>query len=497
MIDSVLKGTGNSRFLKSAVPAGTSWADALAMLQAGTFPIDFNGINTEGFQQVGTPLNKANLLKDATALTLGLTGDVVPNDMFNALAHAGDLHVWKKTVVTTDPIPEQPAGYNLGSKTNFLIGTPSRSSQEPYINVMYANTVSVSNDGTVNISGDSSSISGWYPSNGDSPNYLQMRGKFIKITQFMYLDAPRTVDMDTVYYIPNDAIATLPNYGSAYGEFRIEMQKVTGYPYTPEIPAGTTVTYPVSTNRNAYQEGNDAKPAGYVVGDATSMKIISYAGGSGYYVRFYTADSVSVLDSGALSIVEDNNSASLISKSSDGNELRGKYIKYHSSYQASTEIVSGMIYFVPSNAVFTWSNGMLICDKVQLVTGYPAIPAGTTIEYLGKLGDKARVQVVSYVGTGTYGIDNPTNITADFKMKFLLIYDFGGSSSAPGTKDSAPRAYAVEELKTEYTNYWGYVFQGGSYAKRSADGKTVSFYGWSTDSQGNNSGYRYFAIAIG
>lgn len=87
MIDSVLKGTGNSRFLKSAVPAGTSWADALAMLQAGTFPIDFNGINTEGFQQVGTPLNKANLLKDATAAQIGLPpSTATPDDAFKILA---------------------------------------------------------------------------------------------------------------------------------------------------------------------------------------------------------------------------------------------------------------------------------------------------------------------------------------------------------------------------------------------------------------------------
>nr|DAW18563.1 MAG TPA: hypothetical protein [Caudoviricetes sp.] len=86
MIDSVLKGTGNSRFLKSAVPAGTSWADALAMLQAGTFPIDFNGINTEGFQQVGTPLNKANLLKDSTANIISLPTSATPDEMFSALA---------------------------------------------------------------------------------------------------------------------------------------------------------------------------------------------------------------------------------------------------------------------------------------------------------------------------------------------------------------------------------------------------------------------------
>ena len=94
MIDSVLKGNGNSRFLKSAVPAGTSWADALAMLQAGTFPIDFNGINAAGFQQVGTPLNKANLLKDATAAQIGLPTSTTPDGMFQALtALAGVTYV--------------------------------------------------------------------------------------------------------------------------------------------------------------------------------------------------------------------------------------------------------------------------------------------------------------------------------------------------------------------------------------------------------------------
>ena len=117
MIDSVLKGTGNSRFLKSAVPAGTSWADALAMLQAGTFPIDFNGINTEGFQQVGTPLNKANLLKDATAAQIGLPPSTTPDGMFQALGNTGELHVWRKTVVTGTDIP---AGYNVTDTTGVI-----------------------------------------------------------------------------------------------------------------------------------------------------------------------------------------------------------------------------------------------------------------------------------------------------------------------------------------------------------------------------------------
>lgn len=101
MKDSILKGTGNSRFLKSAVPAGTSWADALAMLQAGTFPIDFNGINTEGFQQVGTPLNKANLLKDATSNIVNLPASATPDEMFSVLARlTGVTYVFAGNGVT-------------------------------------------------------------------------------------------------------------------------------------------------------------------------------------------------------------------------------------------------------------------------------------------------------------------------------------------------------------------------------------------------------------
>jgi hypothetical protein len=488
MIDSVLKGTGNSRFLKSAVPAGTSWADALAMLQAGTFPIDFNGINTEGFQQVGTPLNKANLLKDATAAQIGLPPSTTPDGMFQALGNTGELHVWRKTVVTTEPIPEQPAGYNLGSKTNFLIGTPSRSSREPYINVMYANTVSVSNDGTVNISGDSSAISGWYPSNGDSPNYLQMRGKFIKITQFLYLDAPRTVDMDTVYYIPNDATATLPNYGSANGEFRIEMQKVTGYPYTPAIPAGTTTTYPVSTNPNAYQEGDDAKPAGYTLGEVVTGRFMLEGYFNSSHPTYYIADTKpTVTDDGIVSV---NDVYGFGGYNGDKQQLqtliRGKYIKCRVDDYTSSDFRNLGVVYIPEDTVVLQNSSVdgTYIDRYQPVTGYAAIPANTTIEYLGCLGDKARVQVVSYVGTGTYGSSNPNSLTFDFVPKIVVI-------QSPNENTNLASCIALNGSKSVVTH------PGRGYASEfSWNKKTVSWYN-PDGYQLNNSGWKYTAAAIG
>lgn len=525
MKDSILKGTGNSRFLKSAIPDGTTWAEALAMLRAGTFPMDLNGINNAGFQQVGTPLNKANLLKDVNALTLGLTGDATPDDMFNVLAHAGDLHVWKKTVVTAQEIP---AGYNLvpvdmKTTTFMYLGDHKSSSSSPEL--YYGESATVNSDGSVSVSavGKLRGQIGWtttsdavvmklLPSDTDgsvaikSNSELQalLRGKFVYfIENKNSWAAPSYLSSDKFYQIPLNATITFRSGYSTEGNSSViisisSVNEVVGYPLTP---AGTTVTYPVSTNRNAYQEGSDAKPAGYTLGEVVTGDY-RFVNDSSATVTIYYADAPSVSDDGLTVDIAKTNGIAMRAAYSVSNieAIKGKYIQIADGQKdyAGTPFNDGRVYYIPSNATFSMSSGLYAAtDRYQPVTGYASIPANTTIEYLGCLGEKTRMQVVSYVGTGTYGIDNPTNITADFKMKFLLIYDFGGSSSAPGTKDSAPRAYAVEELKTEYTNYWGYVFQGGSYAKRSADGKTVSFYGWSADSQGNNSGYRYFAIAIG
>lgn len=298
MKDSILKGAGNSRFLKSAVPAGTSWADALAMLQAGTFPIDFNGINAEGFQQVGTPLNKANLLKDATAAQIGLPASATPDDMFQALGNTGELHVWRKTVTS---------------------GT------------------------------------------------------------------------------------------------------------------GTTSTYPVSTNPNAYQEGSDAKPAGYTLGEVVTSKVKLGYSRSSSGMFYYYADTLSVSDDGTVSISTQNSYQ--VNRNSNMSNLKtamaGKFIQLYGSSGSAMELsgpfstIPGEIVFIPADTSFNTEtirgDDYFTIDRYQPVTGYAAIPAVTTIEYLGKLGDKARVQVVSYVGTGTYGSDNKNHLTFSGKPRFVMV----------------------------------------------------------------------------
>ena len=78
MRDGIIKGTGNSWFLRTVANAKAlypTWDAALDALIQGTFPIDLNGMNPTGWSAVGTPLSKANLLSDQTGTALALSGD--------------------------------------------------------------------------------------------------------------------------------------------------------------------------------------------------------------------------------------------------------------------------------------------------------------------------------------------------------------------------------------------------------------------------------------
>lgn len=120
MKDFIPKGTGNSRFLKAPSTFHFTYRtyDAFAAgLEAGTIPIDLNGINPSGVNQVGTPLNKSTLLTDATATALGLTGnDPTVNDAFNVLKGKPRLIISSTTLPSSGTYVEFaiPNNTNMG-----------------------------------------------------------------------------------------------------------------------------------------------------------------------------------------------------------------------------------------------------------------------------------------------------------------------------------------------------------------------------------------------
>lgn len=498
MIDSVLKGTGNSRFLKSAVPAGTSWADALAMLQAGTFPIDFNGINTEGFQQVGTPLNKANLLKDATAAQIGLPPSTTPDDMFQALGNTGELHVWRKTVKNATDVP---AGYNLGVKTTKTILNTTGDSGG-VSTIYYSSSVSVSDSGEVSLKNPASTGVNIYTSS------LPIVGKFF----YIVLSTVHTSDLiqKKIYFVPSGTDISVDDSPKAFSGV---VQEVTGY---AKIPAGTTTTYPVSTNPNAYQEGDDAKAAGYVVGDVVTgqfkMGLNDTSNGWNYGIEAKpTVNSDGTLKTLKLNLTTSN----FINASNLKTAIAGKFVQLigYNGYSSPPDTsgpfssVPGPVIFVPTDVNCTVKNSVLIIDRYQPVTGYAAIPAGTTIEYLGKLGDKARVQVLSYVGTGTYGSSNPCSLTFDFAPKVVRLLgeissggNFTVCSIYPMNANYGVNSAILftKALTTTYKARLGFSENNytNSYCKISQDGKTITWYNTGND-QINTAGYTYYFLALG
>lgn len=509
MIDSVLKGTGNSRFLKSAVPAGTSWADALAMLQAGTFPIDFNGINAEGFQQVGTPLNKANLLKDATAAQIGLPPSTTPDGMFQALGNTGELHVWRKTVTTAQEIP---AGYTLeNALENINIDLTNKNYNTAWFAVV--SSVKIDDNGNVHFTdADSDYIrymrwnsrdyvfEGYAAVSGGGPAIIRhdgIPGNFIKFWAKSSSWLSPLIDMDSFYFVPSDATVTTDST-----PVFSKLQRVVGYAKTP---AGTTTTYPVSTNPNAYQEGEYGK-AGYTLGDvktgtfqigqdattiAANRAIIKYG------------KSVSVTDTGTASIASESElTVTSDSSQSAVNKLKGKFFRFSQLPFSSSAFSVGKIYFFPANTVFTkQSSGNWYASKYQTVTSHGKTEPEYTIEYLGKLGNKSNVQAGSYVGTGTFGASNPCSITANFKIKFAVITNVKSNDAGViGTAFFLP--FAMDETYTSHA-YAMFVYDSGDQnkyknAKKSKDGKTLYWYSQDgTMNQMNVSGRTYFYVLFG
>ena len=114
----------------------------------------------------------------------------------------------------------------------------------------------------------------------------------------------------------------------------------------------------------------------------------------------------------------------------------------------------------------------------------------------------------SYVGTGTYDANNPNSLTFDFAPKFVMLtlivnisedmwYTSSGAYSELGIY-----MLNTDALSTTYKQHQGFVNSANytklSNAKKSADGRTISWYSTGGEEyQYNDIGYRYYYIAIG
>ena len=289
-----------------------------------------------------------------------------------------------------------------------------------------------------------------------------------------------------------------------------KLQRVDAYPLTP---AGTHITYLTSTNRNAYQEGDNEVPAKYELGPIIeeSYKVVGLSSGQNQESYRY-GDTPQVSIDGVILPDSLKNGITLYCTAESANTanstLRGKFLIRPGSFSNANFPVNKVV-FIPLDALFTYNEGgdyYLYLDKYQEVIGVPGVPANTSIEYLGVLGEKSKIQVLSYVGTGTSGEANACSVTASFPIEVLFSLGATGiifsDPDAPGilNGDWGTNANGVmfgKYLTTTFAEHMGFnEGTGTSLGKKSADGKTFYWYN-KTFSVTNVSGRLYYFLALG
>ena len=462
----------------------------------------------------GDLFSKANMLPDSIPAALGLKmGNPQVKDALNVLANIGNVHVWERVQTVTDPIPEVPAGYTLGEvEENVVLASRSTTvSTNGTFYYYYGDSVTVKNDGTVNAPSSDSwakigrNVSATTLKSG--PLFVKGSSSYIS-SGSGYQGADVTNEATKVFYIPSGGTLSVTVDSNAKMCYVVatKYQPVTGYPYTPAIPAGTHTDYLTSTDRNAYpdQSAEGGQDASYVLGDVVSGSFGLGRMNASTNMTYKVSDSIDVLDDGTI-VMNDSTvvyvgyggASTLTSVQSS---FLGKFVcrindgdTTHDSY---TKLPKDEVVYIPSDAIITSeavsSSTVFNVDQYQPVTGYPAIPANTVITYLGQLGEPgAKIEVGSYVGTGTYGQSNPNSLTFGFEPKLLIIRNASSSNEylfLSAVKSGRYVSFSLRMSGGSAGSYTGVI---------TLSGNIVSWYADDSQAQMNLSDYTFHYIALG
>lgn len=327
--------------------------------------------------------------------------------------------------------------------------------------VRSSDSVSVANDGKVSLSNPSTGEWIGYAEYGSTPtgNY-NFTGKFIQVTGTHESDTTGTSNGSTpvtflegVYFIPSDAVISQTKKDS--NVFKVQCnkaQKVVGY------KAGTHVTYLTSTNRNAYQEGDDEVPAKYMLGDIHSGDSVLVEWG---WVKYKYSNEVKISgDSLVLaspSTITIHAGPNPVDPSEAAEVLPGKYIEIEDGGSGGDlGFEEHTIYFIPTDAEITTApadtgagaaGSMVITKKYQDVLLIPAIPAGTIIEYLGVLGDKVTIVEGSY----TLSRGETKKINLGFRPQIVMLYRNGTNTETASDLVLTSSRYVAFDNYNQYS----------------------------------------------
>lgn len=196
--------------------------------QANTFDM----VRADDPTQAGTPLNKATLLKDATAALYGLGTGAVPDDVLAFLGKYNQ-HWWRRRTVSFNEIVDgdELLTYDVGAAF----------SEGNNISIEYSNTAEITDKGIIAMT----NVSTMQASYNTYTAFEALRGKFAKAKE-------QNADTRILIKIPNDANVTrYTKSGVYYVAIEGNIPKIKTHEPGPW-------EYLCSSDRNAYPDGGES-----------------------------------------------------------------------------------------------------------------------------------------------------------------------------------------------------------------------------------------------
>ena len=381
---------------------------------------------------------------------MGLTGTPTIGASLGVLANIGNVHVWRKTVTTEE---EVPAKYELGPvQTNVEIirsGATHPAALKPTAH--YTATINVDDGGNLSLESPRDYSA---QSNGAQWGHLWADGATVLVNKFVTFSSDEYQSsqvLDGFWFIPSDATFSTENTDEYTITQVSKIQRVTGRAL---IPPGTHITYLTSTNRNAYQEGDNEVPAKYELGPIIeeSYKVVGLSSGQNQESYRY-GDTPQVSIDGVILPDSLKNGITLYCTAESANTanstLRGKFLIRPGSFSNANFPVNKVV-FIPLDALFTYNEGgdyYLYLDKYQEVIGVPGIPANTFIEYLGVLGDKVTIVEGSY----TLSRGETKKINLGFRPQIVMLYRNGTNTETASDLVLTSSIYVAFDNYNQYS----------------------------------------------
>lgn len=396
--------------------------------------------------QEGTPLNKASLLKDATAALFGKTNAAVPDDILSLLSKSVMAQMpegYTKTTIGTLAVGETITLNVGGTSKEFIVVNQGKPSS------LYDDSC----NGTWLLMKNCYESRQWHSSNSNiyktSTIHSYLNSTFRGLLDSNIQEAIKQVKIPYVNGTGGSAVASGAN----------------GLPAKIFLLSGYEVGWTSSDNQYFPQDG--AKLSYFESGTGTSAnnKRIANLNGS---AALWWLRSPNIRNTNSVWFV-DSYGHDGSSNASDSYGIRPALV-LPSTFEVYTDSFGNVHTEQEYEPKITDVLGNLI-----------SIPAD-------QIKDGVKIATGSYIGTGTYGASNPNSLTFAFEPKFLSI----------GLAKEFSDGYVIPNVNFLLMSNGGFACKSNGAIYGKVDGKTVYWYsGSSVDNQLNTNNYEFTYIAIG